>query len=283
MQTGRAQTPRAQPGRARTPRAREPLRRPPPAPATAATTLAAQTARVRALADELSELVVPRSCVGCGADTVSVCGRCLPGMATEVVAAQPRYGTATVVAAGTYTGVLRKALVAFKESGRRDLGQLLGLQLARAITACLQEIPELDARRPILLVPVPATGRARRARDGNHVAQLCEEAIAVLAGEGLQLHCTELLTVRRHRDQVGFGAHSRRRNVRGTHALDTRLTPRARQALSRAHTLLIDDICTTGATLAESARALRSGGILPSGTAVIALAPESRAEKQNVI
>lgn len=226
-----------------------------------------------AAADELAELVIPRACVGCGADTVSVCGHCLTGMATETITAVPRYGTVPVTAAGPYTGVLRAALVAFKESGRKDLAPLLGLQLARALTACLQETPAPG--RLVILVPVPATPRARRARDGNHVAQLCAAAADLLNTDGLRVHTAELLTVRRHRDQVGFGARSRRRNVRGSHALDTRLTPRARHALSGATTILIDDICTTGATLAESARALRTGGILPCGTAVIALAPGS--------
>ncbi|MCT1828902.1 ComF family protein [Brevibacterium luteolum] len=231
------------------------------------------TAWAAAAADELAELVIPRACVGCGADTVSVCGHCLTGMATETITALPRYGTAAVTAAGSYTGVLRAALVAFKESGRKDLAPLLGLQLARAIITCLQEIPTPGGL--VLLVPVPATPKARRARDGNHVAQLCAAAAQLLAADRLRVHTAELLTVRRHRDQVGFGARSRRRNVRGSHALDTRLTPRARHAVSQTTTVLVDDICTTGATLAESARALRAGGILPCGTAVIALAPGS--------
>lgn len=229
---------------------------------------------------ELLDLLVPRACAGCGAETVTLCGRCLAELAVPVRATMPRYGTRAVHGAGEYTGVLRDCLVAYKEKDRRDLTALLGLLLARAVLAVLEHSPPapFPAGAPAaLLVPVPATAAAVRRRGADHVAALGAHAAAVLRAEGLDVGCAPLLEVRAHRDQVGFGSTARRRNVRGTHR--ARPHPPAALAATRtaaaagARIIVLDDICTTGATVAESTRALAASRIPVDGVAVVGIAP----------
>jgi predicted amidophosphoribosyltransferase len=81
-----------------------------------------------------------------------------------------------------------------------------------------------------------------------------------------------VLTVVRHRDQVGSGAKDRRRNVSGTHAGATGV--RWERLRDSARVLLVDDVLTTGATLAESARALSVHGVRAHGCAVLAATPD---------
>lgn len=229
---------------------------------------------------ELLDLLVPRACAGCGAETVTLCGRCLAELAVPVRATMPRYGTRAVHGAGEYTGVLRDCLVAYKEKDRRDLTALLGLLLARAVLAVLEHSPPapFPAGAPAaLLVPVPATAAAVRRRGADHVAALGAHAATVLRAEGLDVGCAPLLEVRAHRDQVGFGSTARRRNVRGTHRVRPHppavLGATRTAAAAGARIIVLDDICTTGATVAESTRALAASRIPVDGVAVVGIAP----------
>lgn len=235
---------------------------------------------------ELLDLLVPRACAGCGAETVTLCGRCLAELAVPVRSTVPRYGTREVHGAGEYTGVLRDCLIAYKERDRRDLTALLGLLLARAVLAVLEHTPPASspaspppATPPpaALLVPVPATPAAVRRRGADHVAVLGARAAALLRAEGLDVRCAPLLEVRAHRDQVGFGSTARRRNVRGTHRASAGaaglLAGTRTAAAAGARIVVLDDICTTGATVAESTRALTAVRIPVDGVAVVGIAP----------
>lgn len=221
---------------------------------------------------DLLDLLAPRRCAGCGTESVSLCAHCLTELAVPVHGTVPRFGTVPVVAAGEYEGVLRELLVGFKERGRHDLAPVLGLLLARAVTGALLSLPGAP-RPPVHLVPVPSTRGARRRRGSDHVLVLATEAARILRADGLPTHPAPVLAVRAHRDQVGFGSHGRRRNVAGTHRLDPRAGRRALAGLLTGTVVLVDDICTTGATLAESARVLRGYRIPTPGVATVGTTP----------
>lgn len=232
---------------------------------------------MRRVLAELLDLVVPPVCAGCGAETVTLCGDCLGALAVPVRMTSPRYGVLPVVGAGEYSGVLRSCLLAYKEHDRRDLVGVLGLLLARAVLAVLEHPPGAGrgATGPAgaaVLVPVPATRHAVRRRGADHVAVLGAAAAAVLRAEGLDVRCRSLLEVGAHRDQVGFGSRARRRNVRGTHRV-AGPGRRARAVVGRTPVIVLDDICTTGATTAESVRALAASRIPAHGVAVVGIAP----------
>ncbi|WP_141738003.1 MULTISPECIES: ComF family protein [Brevibacterium] len=222
------------------------------------------------LLSDIADLLLPRVCAGCGIETVSLCGDCIEALDGPVVRSQPRFGHLPVSGAGVYDGVLRNVLVAYKENGRRDIVAVLGLLLARAVVDSLQN-RQIDGK-PVILVPVPSSSSAVRRRGGNHVAAFAESAAQMLRSDGLRAGCADVLTVSRHRDQVGFGSAARKANVEGTHAIAREHTHLVRQWGERAKVVVVDDISTTGATGAESTRALMNAGCTPDGLAVIGIA-----------
>jgi predicted amidophosphoribosyltransferase len=196
------------------------------------------------VAAALADLVLPRSCVGCGQPGRVLCTDCVPaGVLRLDTAGLP------VAAAGAYAGALRAALIAYKERGRRDLAAPLGELLGRCAAG----------RGASLLVPVPCSPQVARARGGDHVLRLARVA-ARLGGARV---ATPLQLTRQVRDSARLGAHDRAVNLH--FAMIALPPPRPGSAA-----VIIDDIVTTGATLREAARALAASDWSVRAAAVVA-------------
>ncbi|TAM90874.1 MAG: ComF family protein [Jatrophihabitans sp.] len=192
----------------------------------------------------LLDLVLPRTCAGCGRPGVPLCGRCRPPGPVPALEGRVR-------AAGAYAGGLRTALLAYKERGRRELALPLGMLLATALP------PEPGG---CVLVPVPSRPAAARARGGDHVLRLAR----VAARESGMPVRPALRLGRAVADSARLTRAQRRSNLAGAMAAEP---------APGATALVIDDIVTTGATLREAVRALRAAGWPVAGAAVVAATP----------
>ncbi|WP_432107059.1 ComF family protein [Streptomyces sp. AA1529] len=183
----------------------------------------------------------------------------------------------------TYTDEARAALLAHKERGALGLAAPLGAVLARAVERASRAAgtsvpaapvpggPSVAAGRPsarcpvpALLVPVPSMRRAVAGRGHDPVRRMAREAAAVLRGEGMAAQVLPVLCLRRRvADQAGLGAAERTANLAG--ALE--MVPGGVRLLGGGRVVLVDDVMTTGATLAEASRAL--GGV--ASAAVLAV------------
>lgn len=143
---------------------------------------------------------------------------------------------------GTFRGALRACIHALKYEGNRRLGKPLGLLLARAYRDY--------GLRCDILVPVPLHGIRQRQRGFNQ-AQLLAESCS----NDLRLPLCSLLVRTRHTPaQTTLTAAERRQNVANAfHYSST-------HPLAGSRILLIDDVCTTGATLESCAAPLFAAG-----------------------
>ncbi|MGY1838284.1 MULTISPECIES: ComF family protein [unclassified Modestobacter] len=214
----------------------------------------------------LADLVLPRACAGCAVPGPVLCPRCSALLARPHLAQPRRHppGFPPTVAAGAYAGPVRPAVVAFKEHGRAELAGPLGSALGLAVAAVLTGLAQPPAPgTPVVLVPVPSSAAAVRARGRDHVRELADRAVAELRAAGVPAAAVPLL--RRPRgtaDSAGLGARERQANLAGRFALRRRPAP-------SGVLVVVDDVVTSGATLTEAARALRAG----SGHAPPARAP----------
>ncbi len=185
-------------------------------------------------------------------------------------------GLGRLLAIGDYPGDLRPWVLAFKHAGRVDLARplagILAQQCVKAGWNVDRSLGNAELKRP-RLVPVPLAP-SRKLERGYDQADVLARAI------GLELGFTvtrKLVRTRATPPQGEPGSRSRTANVSGAFALArTQLRFwRAPSALDpRQPLLLVDDVVSSGATLAECARVLRAAGAKCVGALALA-----RAEK----
>jgi ComF family protein len=164
---------------------------------------------------------------------------------------------AATSAVGHYDGALRQIIHAFKYEGRRSLARPLGAMLKAGGAECLHAAD--------CAVPVPLYPWRRLRRGFNQAADLAR---------GLDLPVVHALwRTRATAPQTGLTAAARRRNVAGAFRLSPLLSRRTRAALiSNRVVVLVDDVMTTGATLAACAEVLREAGAREVRTLTVARA-----------
>jgi ComF family protein len=188
----------------------------------------------------------PPACVACGRAGEALCAACRPAPAA---AARGSYGGLEVRALGPYEGTLRRAVLALK-AGRRDVGAILGTLLAERFGPGL----EADA----LLVAVPTSGARRLAR-GFDQAALLTRAVAQRTG------LPSAAALGRRGGEAQQGRTRRERLSAGGRFLCLPGVPLAGRRI-----VLVDDVVTTGATLADCGAVLREAGATVRAALVVA-------------
>ena len=218
----------------------------------------------QALARLLAATLFPPRCCLCGfpaadwqLDLCEVCRADLPWLTSL---------SAEAIAALRFAPPADDMIRELKYHGVIAHARILGVLLAQAVR-------ELALPLPRLLIPVPLHGSRLRQRGFNQAA-----ALARYAGRSLGIPYAPHL-VRRLRDtpsQTELSVAQRQRNVRGAFSLNG---ARARRKLLGAgHVAIVDDVITTGSTVAELQSMLEAAGVTRVDTWAVA-----RAEKGNAL
>lgn len=209
---------------------------------------------VRSALLDAAAVLLPVRCAGCSAPDRSICAACARSLTP-----QDRSRTVagfTVFSSLDYDDVPRAVLLAYKDAGRVDAAPALAGALRRAVVTA-------SAGRSVVPVLIPSTRAAWRRR-GYHPTGMVLARSRVLVPPLWRA----LRLARQTADQAGLSSSERGRNREGSMVASRRVTGR--------HCLLVDDIVTTGATLAEAARAIIAAGGEVAGAATIAQTPRRR-------
>ena len=211
---------------------------------------------------DLTDLVLPAECGGCGMPRTVLCPECraaLSGAAPGRVRPVPEPpGLPVVHAAARYADEVRAVLLAHKERGALALAGPLGTALAGAVRSGLGQASGAVASGggpPVLLVPVPSSRGAVRARGHDPARRIALAAAGELRRAGTAARVLAVLRQRRAvADQSGLNSRQRLENLAGALAV----APGGERLLRAGPVVLVDDLMTTGASLTEAARAVRA-------------------------
>lgn len=217
---------------------------------------------VAGVASAALDLALPAACAGCGQEGDVLCAGCRPALDARLslapgvpigMPADLPYPLLQVEWCAPFAGPVRGALHQLKYAGERRLSRPLGEAVARRWARAGQGAT--------VIVPVPVHASRERQRGYDQAALIAE-----VAARELGLPCVRALErARATVAQFELGRDERSTNVTGAFRIGRGLA-----SLAGYWVLLVDDVVTTGATLAACATALEVGGALAVSAIAVA-------------
>ncbi len=205
----------------------------------------------------------PVSCLGCGQHGKYLCGRCLG----DVKLSKPfcpycfkpsidglthfkcrkEHGLDGVRAVWKHEGVVRKAILSFKYKYATQVGNELLGEFVREL-----ELIKSSLTQGFVLVPIPLYWYKENVRGFNQSFEIAKNISQKL---GWQLNSNILSRKRFVRPQVELGRQERKNNLRNAFVVNVS------ESKVPDCIILVDDVFTTGSTLKEAARVLKTAGV----------------------
>lgn len=205
---------------------------------------------------DAAAVLLPVRCAGCSAPDRALCPDCTRALTPE--ARRHTVAGVPVWSSLDYDDIPRTVLLAFKDGGRVDAARALAGALRPALAAAAGE--RRSAAIPVL---IPSTRAAWRRRGYHPTGMVLARSRALAPPLWRALRLT-----RQTADQAALGTVERAGNRAGSLVASPRVRGR--------RCVIVDDIVTSGATIAEAARAIRAAGGSIAGAAAVARTPRRR-------
>jgi predicted amidophosphoribosyltransferase len=211
----------------------------------------------------LVELIFPSRCIACSQLGISICSSCRKNWHPHIYHRELKVlgNRYPVISAIEYSPIASRVLLRSKEANQGAADQLLISAIAHSLRYFTKKYGTGD------LVAIPSRKSATRKR-GRDFMQEITKSVATLE----KLNTLEILQHQRAvQDQSRLNSHQRTSNIAG--ALSTSIDfPSSAGQGNIGPLIIVDDLVTTGATLVEAIRALRTAGFMVIGAVTGAVA-----------
>lgn len=203
---------------------------------------------------------------GARAETRSVCVNCWQALSAREPAVDwcilDQDSSFKVASGAQFKGHLKKLIYHLKYDGDRLIAGDLALLLVRAWSLIAGDLSSL----PVVFVPIPLHRERRRSRKYNQAQLVASSAARRL---GVKMDAGALRRVKPTVAQHGLGRAARLANLQDAFACD-------QKRVSGKAVVLVDDVHTSGSTLAEAGRTVMRGGAVKVVGLTVARAVLSR-------
>ncbi len=205
----------------------------------------------------LTEIIFPSRCIGCSRLGISICSECRKQWHPHIYQREINWSGENfpVLSAIQYSPIASRVLLSAKESQIRAADQLIVNGIVHSLNTFVKRYGSAA------LVPVPSRKSANRKRGRNFLQEITSQ---VAVEVGFSSH-TLLTHGRKVRDQSALNIVDRSENVSGAFAVNPEFTAQFSAGNTGPKIIVIDDLITTGATLSEAIRALRTAGFTVLG------------------
>jgi len=219
----------------------------------------------------LTELIFPSRCIGCFQLGISICSVCRTSWHPHIYLRELTVmgSIYPVVSAVQYSPIASRVLLSAKESNIAAADILLTDAISHSLRYFIKRFGG------DLLISIPSRRSASRKRGRNFLGEITEE-VAKISSMKIEVSKIQLLTHSRSvKDQSALNSKQRFANLSGALGVPNK-------AISNKGTgnigslIIVDDLITTGATLAEAIRALRTAGFEVKGAVTGAVAKPLR-------
>ena len=230
------------------------------------------------------DIVLPNRCVRCQREGGIFCDRCKKyiSIINPGYVMNDMYGFEKLLVAGLKEGWFERMVRDFKYKGRRDYGEFLAEKLGEVIFGEVKRIrlddrssdksgdiaievsrmmdAEIQEIRKIVLVPLPTIRKHIRERGFDHTLRLCFELENFLQkrleGLGVKVEYQDLLVRKNKTVQVGKEKKERMRQAEKAYGIREGI-----KIENRTLYILVDDVTTTGASLAAAKKILQTNRV----------------------
>ncbi|OGI98225.1 hypothetical protein A3H53_03735 [Candidatus Nomurabacteria bacterium RIFCSPLOWO2_02_FULL_40_10] len=150
---------------------------------------------------------------------------------------------------------IKKALHLLKYKGKKRLAKIFAEVLYEKIMEELSELSVMENFREPLLIPIPLSPKRYRERGYNQAELICRELIKIDRNKNFKLEKNILIKPKETEHQARIkNRRERLENIVGSFSVKNV------ESIKNRNIILIDDITTTGATLAEARKILKKSG-----------------------
>jgi predicted amidophosphoribosyltransferase len=217
----------------------------------------------------LAELVFPSRCIGCSQLGISICSICRKSWHTHIYHRSIKVMGIQypVISSIEYSPIASHVILRAKEANQVAADQLLVKAISHSLRYFLKNYGSGD------LVAIPSRSSATRKRGRDFMQEITQSVASIES-----LKSREILQHQRAvRDQSKLNSQQRNLNIAGAFSATgnlAKLDKLAKMASSGniGPLIIVDDLVTTGATLAEAIRALCAAGFSVIGAVTGAVA-----------
>jgi predicted amidophosphoribosyltransferase len=205
----------------------------------------------------LTEIIFPSRCIGCSRLGISICSECRKQWHPHFYQRAINFNGEIfpVFSAIQYSPIASRVLLSAKESQLKAADQLIVNGIVHPLKLFINRYG------PATLISIPSRKSANRKRGRNFL----QEITAAVALEVDLPYQSPLTHIRKVRDQSQLNLVDRSENISGAFSVAPDFMSQICAGNTGPKIIVIDDLITTGATLAEAIRALRTAGFTVLG------------------